>query len=323
MSVRMIIDTDPGVDDAVALMLAAASPEVELHAVTTVFGNVDVHLTTANALRLRTLAGLGHVPVGAGADRPLVHPQAQRADFWHGSDGLGGRAELLPEPTGPVSSRGAVALMADLLFSAPAPVTLVPIGPLTNIALLLAAHPYVKPKINRIVAMGGSLSGGNSSNYDTGESGTGESQAEFNIHSDPEAARRVLVEEDVPTTLVPLDLTLRAAVDSAWLHELAVAGPRCAALAGIVEHCRERFHETTGRDAVPLHDSLAVLEAAVPGTLKTTPMPLEVVCDHGPARGAVRNGTRRGADGRLVEMALEGDLPEIRATMLDRLRGLR
>jgi pyrimidine-specific ribonucleoside hydrolase len=313
MTVRMIIDTDPGVDDAVALMFAAASPEVELLAVTTVFGNVGVNLTTTNVLRLRALAGLGHVPVGAGADRPLVHPQAQRTDFRHGSDGLGGRAELLPEPTGPVSSRGAVALMADLLLSAPAPVTLVPIGPLTNIALLLAAHPHVKPKINRIVAMGGLLS----------ENNTCDSPAEFNIHSDPEAARRVLVEEDVPTTLVPLDLTLRAAVDSTWLDELAAAGPRCAALAGVVEHYRERVHQTTGRDAAPLHDVLAVLEAAVPGTLKTTPMPLEVVCDHGPARGTVWNDARRGADGRLVELALDGDLPVIRATILDRLHGLR
>ncbi|HEX2297247.1 MAG TPA: nucleoside hydrolase, partial [Pseudonocardiaceae bacterium] len=255
----------------------------------------------------------------AGADRPLVHPQDQRADFWHGSDGLGGRAGMLPEPTGPLSPRGAVALLADLLLSVPAPVTLVPIGPLTNIALLLAAHPYVKPQIHRIVAMGGTLSEGN-----TGDTGSGSgSVAEFNIHSDPEAARRVLVEEDVPTTLVPLDLTLRAAVDSAWLHELAAAGPRCAALAGVVEHCRERFHKTTGRDAVPLHDSLAVLEAALPGTLETTVLPLEVVCDHGPARGAIRTDDARGTENHQVHVALDGDLPTINATILDRLRGLR
>lgn len=323
MSVPMIIDTDPGVDDAVALLLAAASPEAQLLAVTTVFGNVNVELTTANALRLRALAGLGHVPVGAGADRPLVHRQDQRAEFWHGSDGLGGRADLLPEPTGGVSSRGAVAPMADLLLAAPAPVTLVPIGPLTNIALLLAAYPHVKPKIDRIVAMGGSLSEGNT---------TGDSPAEFNIRSDPEAARRVLVEEDVPTALVPLDLTLRAAVDGAWLSELAAAGPRCATLAGIIEHYRGRFREHTGNDAVPLHDSLAVLEAAVPGTLRTTPMPLEVVCDHGPTRGGVwtDSGRRsegpvsegRVSEGRMVQVALDADLPAISASILDRLRGL-
>ncbi|MGH3907392.1 MAG: nucleoside hydrolase [Pseudonocardiaceae bacterium] len=326
MSVPMIIDTDPGVDDAVALLLAAASPEVQLLAVTTVFGNVNVELTTANALRLRALAGLGHVPVGAGAARPLVHRQDQRAEFWHGADGLGGRADLLPEPTGPVSSRGAVALMADLLLSAPAPVTLVPIGPLTNIALLLAAHPDVKPRIDRIVAMGGSLSVGNTG-LSVGKPGlpdsyTDDSLAEFNIHSDPEAARRVLVEEDVLTTLVPLDLTLRAAVDGTWLYELAAAGPRCAALASIVEHYRGRFRETTGRDTVALHDSLAVLEAAVPGTLRTTPMPLEVVCDQGPTRGALMADNRRGVKTRMVQVALDADLPAISASILDRLHGL-
>lgn len=313
MTVRMIIDTDPGVDDAVALLLAATSPEVELLAVTTVFGNVGVELTTANALRLRALAGLGHVPVAAGAARPLVHPQQQRAEFWHGQDGLGGRADLLPEPAGPVSSRGAVALMADLLRATPRPVTLVPIGPLTNIALLLAAHPDVKPRIGRIVAMGGGITIGN----------IGRSMAEFNVYSDPEAARRVLVEEDVPTTLVPLDLTLRAAVDGAWLHELATAGPRCAALAGVIEHYRARFQETTGRNAVPLHDSLAVLEAAVPGTLHTTPMPLEVDCSHGPARGVVVADHDRGSDGHLVQVALDADVPAISAMILARLRSLR
>jgi pyrimidine-specific ribonucleoside hydrolase len=317
MSVPIIIDTDPGVDDAVALMLAAASPEVELLAITTVFGNVDVELTTANALRLRALARLGHVPVAAGASRPLVHPPDRRADRGHGTDGLGGRAHLLPAPTGPVSSRGAVPLMADLLGVAPAPVTLVPIGPLTNVALLLAVYPDVKSKIGRIVAMGG--------NFGTRDAGgnAGSSRAEFNIQADPEAARRVLVEEDVPTTLVPLDLTLRAEVDSAWLYELAAAGPRSAALAGVVEHHLARFRESTGQDGLPLHDALAVLEAAVPGTLRTTPMPLEVVCDHGPTRGAVWTGNAHRAPAHVVQVALDADVPSINATILDRLRGLR
>jgi inosine-uridine nucleoside N-ribohydrolase len=318
----MIIDTDPGVDDAVALMLTAASPEVQLLAVTTVFGNAGVEITTANALRLRVLAGLGHLPVAAGAARPLVYPQhqrakEQRAQCKHGLDGLGGRAHLLPEPIGPLDARGAVALMADVLSAAVAPVTLVAIGPLTNIALLLTTHPKVKPRINRIVAMGGHLSGG--------------PPAEFNIRSDPEAARRVLVEEDVPAALVPLDLTLRAAVDGAWLAELAAAGPRCAVLAGVIEHYREhrrkldREHgrEVSGRYTVALHDSLAVLEAAVPGTLHTTPMRLEVICDHGPDRGTVQADGGHGTGERAVQVALDADLPSINATILDRLRSLR
>ncbi|HEU0089940.1 MAG TPA: nucleoside hydrolase [Pseudonocardiaceae bacterium] len=313
MSIPIIIDTDPGVDDAVALLLAAASPEVQVLAVTTVFGNVGVELTTSNALRLRALAGLGHVPVASGAARPLVYPRDQRTESCHGPDGLGGRVDLLPESTGPLSSRGAVALLADLLLAASHPVTLVPIGPLTNIALLLAAHPEVKHKIGRIVTMGGHL--------------VRDSQPESNIRADPEAAHRVLVEEDVPTTLVPLDLTLRAVVDGDWLYELASAGPRCAALAGIVEPYRACLREITGRDAVVLHDALAVLEAAVPGTLRATPMRLEVVCDQGPSRGAVQAGEHGRAGhhraGHEVQVAQDADLPAVSATILDRLGGLR
>jgi pyrimidine-specific ribonucleoside hydrolase len=164
--------------------------------------------------------------------------------------------------------------------------------------------------------MGGALSGGN-----TTES------AEFNIHCDPEAARRVLVEEDVPTTLVPLDVTLRCAVGSAWLDALTAAGPRGAALARLIEHYRAQFGAFSGRDDVPLHDSLAVLEAAVPGVLRPEPLPLEVVCDHGPARGTVLADSTAGAAGRLVDVASGADLTEqdidaIGTAILDRLRTL-
>jgi pyrimidine-specific ribonucleoside hydrolase len=309
MSVPMIIDTDPGVDDAVALMLAVASPEVQLLGVTTVFGNVGVQATTANALRLRALAGFDQLPVAAGADRPMVYPQHQRAMFTHGPDGLGGRADLLPEPVGQLDNRGAVSLMADLLRGAAAPVTLVAIGPLTNVALLLAAHAETKARIDRIVIMGGHLNG---------------PPAESNFQADPEAAYRVLVAEDVPTTLVPLDLTLRATIGGSWLAKLATAGPRCAALAGVVQHCQRYFRGIPGDDAIALHDSLAVLEAAVPGTLRTTSMPLEVICGHGPDRGAVMAASGgQSIDRRAVQVALHADLPAINATILDRLRILR
>jgi inosine-uridine nucleoside N-ribohydrolase len=320
VTIPMIIDTDPGVDDAVAVMLAVASPQVQLLAVTTVFGNAAVEVTTANALRLRALAGqrrpacrvehhqrrpacrvehhLGQLPVAVGAARPLVYPRRPRASSWHGADGLAGRADLLPAPSGPVNPLGAVPLMATLLRGAVAPVTLVAIGPLTNIALLLAVHPEVKPRIGRIVTMGGDLSG---------------PQAEFNIGSDPEAARRVLVEEDVPTTLVPLDLTRQAVLDDSWLAELAAAGPRCATLAVVIEAYRQRR-----RAPVALHDSLAVLEAAAPGTVRTDQQHLEVICDHGPTRGAVVSG----GNGRRVQVAREADLAAVNAAILSQLRRL-
>ncbi|HEY0637340.1 MAG TPA: nucleoside hydrolase [Pseudonocardiaceae bacterium] len=307
--IPLVIDTDPGVDDAVALLTALGSPEAELLAVTTVFGNVDLATTTVNAGRLLALGGRPDVPVGMGADRPLVHPQPYRAAEWHGDDGLGGYAGTLPPPAAPVDPRGAVGLLADVLRTAPEPVTIAAVGPLTNIALLLAVHPELAPRIGRLVVMGGALSGGNTT-----------PAAEFNIWSDPEAARRVLVEERVPTTLVPLDLTTRSWVDVAWLDTLAAAGPRGATLASVIEHYRARYRTTYGRDGVVLHDAIAVLEAVVPGILRTTPLPLEVACDHGPARGAVLADRSPPADAaRLVDVALDADLDTVRAEVLRRI----
>jgi pyrimidine-specific ribonucleoside hydrolase len=303
-----VIDTDPGVDDAVALLLALASPEVELRAVTCVFGNVGLEATVSNARRLLALAGRPDVPVAAGAARPLVHPQAMRADEWHGGDGLGGRAATLPEP-GPLDPRGAVRLLADVLRAADEPVTIAPIGPLTNIALLLAVHPELCDRIGRLVIMGGALTGGNTT-----------ATAEFNVHCDPEAAHRVLAEESVPVTLVPLELTMGCSVDGRWLDELGAGGPRCAALARIIDHYRARYRLSHGVDGVALHDAVAVLEAAVPGVLRTERMALRVDCAPGDGRGTVHRVA--GAGGRPVDVARDTDVPALHAEILRRLRTL-
>lgn len=305
----LIVDTDPGVDDAVALVLAASSPEVDLRAVTVSFGNVGLDLTFPNARRVLALAGRADVPVAAGAARPLVHHQEEWAPQWHGADGLGGRAADLPEPVAP-DPRSAVALMADVLRDASAPVTIASIGPMTNTAVLLAAHPELVGRIERIVAMGGSLSGGNTRGI-----------AEFNVYADPEAAHRVLTQNEVPVTMVPLDLTMHCLADSDWLGRLAAAGPRCALLAEVLSLYRLTFRERHGVDAVALHDALAVLEAIRPGTLCTTPLPLRVACDLGPARGATVVDRRPEPTGPPVAVALEADVTAVLEEVLTRLRG--
>jgi inosine-uridine nucleoside N-ribohydrolase len=319
----LIVDTDPGVDDAFAIALACSSPEVDLLGVTTVYGNVGLASTTSNALRVLALYGREDVPVAAGADRPLVYPHPHRARHVHGEDGLSDRSRSLPERARGVAGTDAVSLMASLLEEAAEPVTIVPIGPLTNIALLLAAHPAARGKIERLVIMGGGLSQGNVT-----------PTAEFNIWSDPEAARRVLVEEDVPTVLVPLDLTHRCAVDGAWLDELAESGERGELLVGLTATYREFYSRTLGTDGMVVHDAVAMAEAISPGLLSTTSYPLDVVCAHGPSRGmviadqrgaATRERERTSAErsdataGREVPVALDADLARVREFLLGRL----
>ncbi|KAA2259532.1 nucleoside hydrolase [Solihabitans fulvus] len=315
----LIIDTDPGVDDAFALALAAASPEVDLLAVTTVFGNVPLSATTVNARRLLALLGREDVPVAAGADRPLVHPHPHRARYAHGSDGLSGRSDTLPEPTRALDPRDAVTLMTELLAAATAPVTIAAVGPLTNVALLLAAHPWAREKIGRLVIMGGAVGGGNVS-----------AAAEFNIWSDPEAARRVLAEERLPTVLVPLDLTMRCAVDLDWLGRVEAAGPVGAALVGLTAEYQRHYAQSLGWPGLVLHDAVAVAEAVRPGILRTTRYPVDVDCTFGPGRGATVADRRRtevnreyGVDQeQAVDFALDTDLDGLRQFVLDRLSTL-
>ncbi|MET0134190.1 MAG: nucleoside hydrolase [Kibdelosporangium sp.] len=306
---RLIIDTDPGVDDAFAIALAAASPDVELLGLTTVAGNIGIEHTTRNALSVLALCGREDVPVAQGAHRPFS--RAIRGDSAHGVDGLGGHASALPKPSASVDPRDAVTLMLDLLNASPEPVTVVAVGPLTNVALLLAAHPGIKPKIDRLVIMGGGIEGGNIT-----------PSAEFNIWVDPEAARRVLVEEDVPVTLVPLDVTMRCAVGDSWLGELAAANTVGRELAAMTPHYRAFYQEVFGKDDFVMHDAIAVAEAIKPGILGTTALLLDVDCTDGPGSGATiadrRSLTALPGEHR-IDVALDADIAALRGFVLDRL----
>lgn len=307
MPIPLILDTDPGVDDAVAIVLALRSPELDVRAVVAAFGNVGIGHTLDNARRLVALAGRTDVPVAAGASRPLVFADPPRAPAVHGADGLGGRAALLPAP-GPLDPRQGVDLMADVLREATEPVTIASIGPLTDTALLLATQPELAERIGRIVVMGGSLGAGNV----TGA-------AEFNIHIDPEAAQRVLTQAQVPVTLVPLDLTMRCGFDAAWLAGLAAGDPACAELAAMIDPYFAFYRARYDRDTVPLHDALALLEAAVPGALRCTPLPVQVSCDLGPARGATVADHGPDLSTPPVQVALDADVPATLDAVLSRL----
>lgn len=307
--IPVIVDTDPGVDDAFAIALAVASPELDLRAVTTTFGNVSLPTATANALRLLALFGRGDIPVAAGADRPLVHPHPRSAGHVHGTDGLSGRASALPTPRRSPEASDAVTVMANVLRHTTSPVTIIAVGPLTNVASLLGTHPDVATNIDRLIVLGGGVGIGNVT-----------TAAEFNIWSDPEAARRVLVQERLNTILVPLNVTHKCAVDDAWIDRLESAGAIGRTLVEIASPYRAWQQSQQGADGLVLHDAVAVAEAVHPGVLITSAYPLDVDCSQGTGRGALITDD---LSMRTVDIAMETDVATLTAFMLNRLMSLR
>jgi pyrimidine-specific ribonucleoside hydrolase len=269
--IPLVIDTDPGIDDALAVLLALASPEVDLKLVTTVHGNVELAQTTENALRVLHLAGRSDVPVAAGAAASLVHAQPERAGHVHGAAGLGD-VELPPSPA-TVDPRPAVVALAELLTTSSEPVTVAAIGPLTNIALLLRVFPDAAARIGRLVVMGGSACGGNVT-----------AAAEFNVWADPEAAQAVFA-AGLPTVMVGLDVTLPTVLDEDGIARFRAAGPIGAQAAAILQQHLGHARTVDGRSGVVLHDALALTEAIVPGTLHTVRRDVVVDTGLGAGRG--------------------------------------
>ena len=251
MAIPVIIDTDPGIDDAIAIALACASPEIDLLGVTTVGGNTGIENTTGNALRLLHLFGRDEVPVAAGAARALAFEADLGDPSIHGQGGLGG--VVLPLPDRGPDPRGAVGLLAELVDSHPEPITLIAIGPLTNVALFAATRPDLYAKLDRLVIMGGGV-------HITGNhTPTGE----FNIWFDPEAAARVFA-AGVEVTMVGLDVTHKAmfaGTDWAPLRT-ADAGPVAKAVTGMIDFYGTFYLSQNGSDATAQHDSLAVAAVA-------------------------------------------------------------
>jgi pyrimidine-specific ribonucleoside hydrolase len=305
-----VIDTDPGIDDALAILLALASPEVDLRLVTTVHGNVDLALTTENALRVLHLAGRSDVPVAAGARAPLIHPQPARAGHVHGAEGLGG-VQLPPSPAR-VDPRPAVVALAELLAASPEPVTVAAIGPLTNIALLLAVHPEAAARIDRLVVMGGSATRG----------GNVTAAAEFNIWSDPEAAAAVFASA-VRTLMVGLDVTLPTVLTVDGIARFAAAGPVGATAAAILQQYLDHARDAYGVPGVVVHDALALTEAIAPGTVGTVRRDVVIDTTLGAGRGQTLVD-RRSVSGSptAVEVADSVDSDAAVEFLVSRLAGL-
>ncbi|CAJ1906996.1 Pyrimidine-specific ribonucleoside hydrolase RihA [Aeromonas dhakensis] len=245
MALPVILDCDPGHDDAIALILALASPELKVLAVTTSAGNQTPDKTLNNALRILTLLGRDDIPVAAGAPKPLAR-ELIIADNVHGESGLDG--PKLPDPAFAPVAMTALELMASCLRESPEPVTLVPTGPLTNIALLLAAHPELKSKIARIVLMGGAAGAGNWT-----------PAAEFNIYVDPEAADMVF-KSGLPITMCGLDVTHEAQVMDEDIERVrAITNPVAQCVADLLDFFMIYHRDPKwGFAGAPLHDPCTI-----------------------------------------------------------------
>ena len=271
---KIIIDTDPGQDDAVAILLALASPEdVEVLGITAVAGNVPLSLTEKNARIVCELAGRTDMPVYAGCARPMTRTMVT-AEHVHGKTGLDGPA--LPEPTLPLQPGHAVDFLVDTLRAAPdASITLVPIGPLTNIAEAFKRAPDVVAKVQEIVLMGGAYF----------EVGNITPAAEFNIYVDPEAADIVL-KSGAPITVFSLDVTHKALTSAAWVADIRALDTEVGRMVAAWTDFFERFDmEKYGSEGAPLHDPCTIAYLIDPTLFKGRKVNVEVETQSDLTRG--------------------------------------
>ena len=307
---RVIIDTDPGVDDALALLLAMRSPELKIEAITPVAGNVPLDLTLPNALRMVEIAGRTDIPVAAGARAPLMR-RLVTATYAHGENGLGGA--IFPEPTTKPVATPAAEIIRQIVRKYPGEVTLITIGPLTNIATALNADPDLAGMVRALVMMGGSLSGGNIT-----------PAAEFNVYVDPEAAR-IVFQSGIPVTMVGLDVTRRTSLTDEHVRTLEGAqNPVSQAAAKIgrnaINHNRERGY-LVGPN---MHDSLAVAGFLDPAILKLQDYYVDVettgeltageTLGYSPVAGDLRRRPGMEKDAAAASMPIRGSAPTLAST---------
>jgi inosine-uridine nucleoside N-ribohydrolase len=291
MTERILIDTDPGIDDAMAILYAIAAPDIELVGLSTVFGNVTTEIATRNALQLLELAGIA-VPVARGAEKPLRREPAPPADFVHGAEGFG--EALLGAPSRNADPRPAARFIIETILDNPGDITLVAVGPLTNIALALREAPEIAKAVKKVVVMGGAVrTAGNVNDH-----------AEANIWNDPDAAAEVFAVE-WPLTLVGLDVTEKVRCKHHDLNPMRALSPACGHFLNNAAEFYFRFHEQThGFTGCYLHDPSAVICATHPEWFETVQAPLAVTVD-GEALGCTREGG--GAPSQRIAIGVNAD----------------
>jgi pyrimidine-specific ribonucleoside hydrolase len=308
--IPVIIDCDPGHDDALAITLALARPELDVLGITTIGGNSTLANTTRNALRVLALLGRTDVPVAAGPDQPLVRP-LETAPQVHGVSGLDGAD--LPEPASEPRPEGALEFLRATLAAAPAPVTLIPVGPLTNIGLLLRTYPASAQKIAGISLMGGAMGAGNWT-----------PAAEFNIWVDPEAAR-IVFRSGLPITMHGLDVTHRALMGLAEADRLDAVGTRVGHVFADLLRFFTKFHvEKYGTADTPIHDAVAVAHVALPGLVTTRRYHVDVETTGELTRGrTVVDDRGQPGESPNVDVALDIDRAAFAALVIEAVASYR
>jgi len=262
MKHKIILDCDPGHDDAIAILLAAHHPDIDLLAITTVAGNQSLDKTTLNALKVCSLANIRDVPVARGMDRPLVRPARHAANI-HGESGMDG--PNIPEPDIEPAPQHGVDLLIDLLMNSDGDITIVPTGPLTNIATAIRREPAILPRIKAISLMGGAIGVGNRM-----------PAAEFNIWADPEAAA-IVFDCGRPLTMSPLEVTHQALATGEVLDRLRAANrPVASFAADLLIFFGDTYRNVFGFPAPPVHDPCAVAAVIDPDILQAHTIRVEI-----------------------------------------------
>ncbi len=305
---RIIIDCDPGHDDMMAIMLASASDQIDLLGITTVAGNQTGDKTFENTLRILTLIN-EKLPVARGADKPLLRKLVTAPQF-HGQSGLDG-AEL-PEPGIKPLNIDAVDFIINMLEKSIGKITLVPTGPLTNIAMVLLKKPEIKNKIERIILMGGGMHDSNVT-----------PAAEFNIYVDPEAAK-IVFESGIPITMVGLDVTNKALMSFEEIEKIIAADGLISSKVGpLLKFFANANKKIFGLNGAPIHDALAVAAVIDSSVIKTKFLNVQVEVSSELTRGAtvvdIYNATGKSPN---TDVALEVDTPKFVGFMLDSIKKL-